>query len=139
MKNHWLKVYRSKNNKFYTAEFTDSGFFILKPRKIELANSQSFDHGQISSQGKLGMLFKGAFITTYTDPEMISFLSRVKQSMSHWLCKLKQYKFGSSDTIVEEVYCCELSKLSFDSIGVGNTIHDVKVAFNYSQMTKYSV
>lgn len=135
MRNHWLKVHRSKNNNFNTVEFMDSGYFVLKPRKVQIETFNS----NSSNQGKIGLNFQRALLASTTDMEIISFLSKAKNSMSSWLCRLRYYQFtASSNDVFTQTKFCEINKLSFDNLVAGINMQDAKLFFNYADIKHYN-
>ena len=134
MKNYWLKVHRSKKNNFNTVEFMDSGYFVLRPRKVQVETFNSIS----SNQGKIGLNFKRALLASITDMEIITFLSNAKNSMSSWLCRLRYYQFTISNNDLTQVKFCEISKLSFDNLVAGINSQDAKLFFNYADIKHYN-
>jgi hypothetical protein len=134
MKNHWIKISNLKKSKFHTVEFLHNGIFVLKPRKVEVIKNPKFNNNQLKNDS-LTLLFKNVFSLNNNDFEMVNFLSSVKDKISDWLCKLRNYQFSKNDNnIINELNCFEFNKLNYNSLVNGNSIEDVKLTFNYEEL-----
>jgi hypothetical protein len=134
LKNHWLESYRKKLGFFWTAEFTEFGSFILRPRRIELGNAGAFTWSG-PSQGRVSIIFN-SILQTNTDTELTNFLNFSQRRMSGWQARLRKYRNTFNADELEVFY---LDGLNFHSIGAGFLLTDVKVTFDYSNIRYYSL
>lgn len=134
MKNHWIQVYEKKNKKIWTAEFSENGIFSLKPRRVQVV-----DHNE--SLGILGLnygvvsiVFKDAMLAS-NDKELMNFLSDAhRHNMTGYVSRLKMYQGLSGEL---EQY--ELTGLSYNSMGSGDTIDDIKLTFRFKYLRHFHV
>jgi len=126
LKNHWLESYRKKINVFWTAEFTEAGSFVLRPRRIELGNITT-DHG--TSQGRVSIIFQ-----SNTDIELTNFLNFSPTKMSGWRARLRKY---INNFNADELEVFHFDGLNFHSIVTYFSSTDIRVNFDYSYVKHY--
>lgn len=126
MRNHWLKLHEQKKRRFWTSEFSKNGLFILKPRRVEVIDSYSL--GLLgSTSGSIELNYKG--MMSNGDAEFIDFLTEMRKSMRGWLARLRFYS-----GLLNELEYYELTDLKHISIGMGNSIEDIRVEFSYGNL-----
>ena len=118
MKNFWIDRYNKKNSRYWTAEFSRNGSFLLKPRRVRVRVGLSY----------CTLEFIGGMFTT--DNELMDFLTECHQKgMASIYSRLRKYK-GIENPEETETY--ELTDLDYHSLGVGQTIDDVKFVYLYA-------
>lgn len=127
MKNHWLKVHEQKK-RFWTAEFTKNGTYVLRPRRVDVINAKYTLGFMGVTTGIATLNFKGGMIAN-NDKELVDFMIDSRKSMKGWLSRLRQYA-----GISNEVKYYELTDLRFDNIGVGIDIEDIQLSFHYDHL-----
>ena len=134
MKNHWIQVYEKKNKKIWTVEFSEKGIFSLKPRRVQVV-----DHNESLSilglnYGVVSIVFKDAMLAS-NDKELMNFLSDAhRHNMVGYVSRLKMYQDLSGEL---EQY--ELTGLSYNSMGSGDTIDDIKLTFRFKYLRHFHV
>jgi hypothetical protein len=127
MKNHWLKQHEKKNRRFWTAEFSFNGAFQLRQRRADILDPLNpFDY-MGSTAGSTCVNFKGGM--TVPDKELVDFLVETRKGMRGWLARMR-YFMGLNDEL--EFY--ELTDLHFKNIGMGKSIDDINVTFDYNKV-----
>jgi hypothetical protein len=125
MKNHWLTLHEQKKRRFWTAEFSKNGIFVLKPRRVGMNDRLGF-MGSVS--GVSSITFKDAMTKT-SDQELVDFLTESRKTMAGWLARLRLYA-----SLMNELEYFELSDLTYDNVGIGETVEDLKLSFGYNQL-----
>lgn len=133
MKNHWLKIHEQKKRRFWTAEFSKNGLFVMKPRRVEVIDPKYRLGYMGATSGHVAIVFKGG-MTNINDIELVDFLQEARKGMSGLLARLRQYQ-GLSNEL--EYY--ELSDLSYRQIGVAIEVEDLKFEVNYSRLRRFHV
>lgn len=125
MKNHWLKLSQQKKNKFWTAEFiTHGSYYVLRPRIVRMVSSTNTMSFQ---QGWNEVEFKGGMLAT-NDKELIDFLIDCRRtSMKGWMARLRYYT-----NLWHELEYYELSDLKFRYSGMGGSIEDITLQYEYN-------
>lgn len=124
MKNHWLKVHNQKKRRFWTAEFSRRGNSILDPRRVEVLDPEYTLGYMGATDGRVELNFKGGMTTT--DKEFVDFLIECRKGMENWLCTLRYYA-----NIMSELEYYELTQLDLVNVGMGKSIEDIAVQFDY--------
>jgi hypothetical protein len=118
MKNHWIEQYRKKRSKFWTAEFSRNGKFLLKPRKVGISVSQKV----------CKVLFLDSMQSLH-DHELMDFITESHQGgMTDMYSRLRLFR-GLVDS--KEIENYELTGLSYSQIGMGQSPDDIKFEFSF--------
>lgn len=123
MKNHWLKLFERKKRRFWTAEFSRNGLFVLRPRRVIITDNLS----GLRPIHTVEMTFRGAMVAN--DPELGDFISESCKSMAGWLGRLRHY-----NDMLDELEYFEATDLSYGNIGVADDVKDIKFIFAYNIM-----
>lgn len=129
MKNHWIQVYEKKKRKIWTAEFSKNGIFSLRPRRVYVVDPK-YSLGLFGqNHGVVSIVFKDAMFAV-NDKELMDFLSDSHyHNMSGYVSRLRIYQGLSVEL---EYY--ELTGLSYDSMGSGDSLDDIKLTFSFKHL-----
>jgi hypothetical protein len=130
MKNHWLKLHNDKKKRFWTIEFSSSGYTILNSRTVSITD---MSHNFIPGGGVSGLLaavFKDGMITG--DYEFNNFITEAGKSMWGWKSTVRNYR-----SIFDEIENFQLENLSCKNIMMASNPDDLKFVFEYSSL-KYT-
>ena len=127
MKNHWLQLYKKRQNKYWTAEFLSNSTYILSPRRVDLSNKDSKDNFDIFN-GKIGIIFKNAIHMT-GDQQLQSFFLNCTKNIKNWFTRLYKYEQ------LKQIEFYELHDLSFCSLGLNENFDDLILIFEYEKVT----
>ncbi len=128
MRNHWLKLHEQKKNRFWTAEFSKNGIYMLKPRRVGVLDRLGYLG---ATSGVAAIVFKEAMIKT-NDTELVDFLTESRQSMAAWLGRLRLYA-----SLTNELEYFEVGDLTYGNIAVADSIEDIKFVFGYNQLKHF--
>lgn len=133
MKNYWLRNHQSKKNEFFTVEFTDGGFNILRPRTIQVMNPSKILGCSGAIQENICLIFKGASLNV-SDSELVQFFSKVKKNISGWKGVISYYQIKNTSSMNVFLSKIELNYLKFDKITPGKDTNDLNLFFDYAHL-----
>jgi hypothetical protein len=126
MKNHWLRLNQQKRNRFWTAEFSRLGTYLLRPRRADVLDaSRTVRH---ATSGHAAVSFAGGMVNS-SDKELIDFVIECRKGMDGWVCRLRYYA-----SLLHELEYFELTDLSSPSVGMGVSFEDIKVGFAFQHL-----
>jgi hypothetical protein len=128
MKNHWLRIHEQKKRRFWTAEFSRNGLFVLRPRKVEVIDPKHTLGCFGATSGTAEIHFNGAMMNA-TDNELLDFLSETRKGMKNWMSRLRLYA-----NLTSELEYFELTNLNYNNISVGKSIDDISFKFDYKSL-----
>ena len=133
MKNHWLRLHEQKKKRFWTTEFSKNGTFVLKPRCVEVLDSKYALGYMGATSGKVGIVFKGG-MTNINDHELVDFLHETRKGMSGLLARLRHYQ-----GLTTELEYFELYDLTYNNIGMGIDVEDLKFEVSFNRLRRFHV
>jgi hypothetical protein len=134
MKNHWIQVYEKKKRKIWTAEFSKNGIYSLKPRRVSVVDPKYSLGLMGQNHGMVSIIFKDAMFAI-NDKELMDFLSDAHyHNMSGYNSRIRMYQGLSVEL---ENY--ELTGLSYDSLGSGDSLDDIKFTFSFKHVRHFHV
>ena len=135
MKNHWINIYERKQNRWWNAEFSRNGMFLLKPRIVRLPRStRKLMCGDDDILNTIKLIFPA---NSTTVKEIISFTKSAKQGMTNMYARLRMYE--GVHPVCVEIENYELTDLKYVSVGGGWVSNDVHFEFTCNHIRQYVI
>lgn len=129
MKNYWIQQYRKKKAQFWTVEFARNGLFLLQPRQAGCV-------APTASDKRSSVIFFDSMFNK-NDNELLDFLTEIHQKgMKNIYARYRHYRSLTAPTEFENF---ELTDLSYDSLGTGPSVDDIKLTFSFVHLRRYAV
>lgn len=134
VRNHWIKLYERKQNRWWSVEFSRNGMFLLKPRRVKVANAKRiFGNGHSNTFTDIKIRF--TLDCGLNDKELSNFLSEAHNSMSNIYSRFRLNE-GVFPVCVE-IDNYELTGLSHNGVWGSITSTDVVFSFSFKHLRKY--
>lgn len=134
VRNHWIKLYERKQNRWWSVEFSRNGMFLLKSRRVRVPQAKHIlgnGHSNICTDIKIRFaLNKGS-----RDTELTSFLMEANTSMSNIYSRLRLNEGVFPVCVEVENY--ELTGLKHNGVWGSIISTDVVFSFSFKHLRKY--
>lgn len=132
MQNYWIKQYRRKQNRQWTAEFARNGLFVLQPRptRLSLATSNLLKAGDRDSLSNIELILNDSTAAN----ELVSFIKTAKVGMGNMYARLRMFEGLFPQKELENY---ELTGLTYLSCTGGWISSDLHFEFTCNHIRQY--